>query len=85
MSSSALSMPVLHTMIPDAVYVPTFGEGFEPERNGAALLIKARCGTGKSSAFREFMTRVLAKRPGARVLLLSANIQYGSNGRRAEA
>ena len=79
MSSSVLSMPVLHKMMPDAVYVPTFGGDFKPERNGRALLIKAGCGRGKSSAFREYMTSVLAKRPGARVLLLSANIQYGSN------
>ena len=63
MSNSALSMPVLHKVLPDAVYVPNFGEGFEPQRNGAALLIKARCARGKSSAFREYMTRVLAKRP----------------------
>lgn len=79
MSSSALSMPVLHKMMPDAVYVPTLGGDFKPERNGRALLIKAGCGRGKSFTFREYMTRVLAQSTGARVLLLSANILYGSN------
>ena len=52
---------------------------FEPERNGRALLIRAGCGRGKSFAFREYMARVLKGMPGARVLLLSANILYGSN------
>ena len=87
--SSALSLPMLHKMMPDAVYVPRFGTqlgfvpgstmGFEPERYGRALLIKAGCGRGKSAQFREYMKRVLAQSPGARVLLLSANILYGSN------
>eukprot|EP00966_Prymnesium_polylepis_P213039 4933855-Prymnesium_polylepis.1 len=87
--NSALSLPVLHKLMPDAVYVPKFGSrldfeagstmGLEPERYGRALLIKAGCGRGKSAQFREYMTRVLAQSPGARVLLLSANILYGSN------
>ena len=36
-------------------------------------------GRGKSFAFREYMTRVLTQSSGARVLLLSATIMYGSN------
>ena len=89
MPGTGLSLPVLHKMLPDAVYVPKFGTrldfeagstlGFEPERHGRALLIKAGCGRGKSFAFREYMMRVIAESPGARVLLLSANILYGSN------
>eukprot|EP00966_Prymnesium_polylepis_P247300 5718386-Prymnesium_polylepis.1 len=78
---SALALPMLHKMMPDDVYVPPFGSvlGFEPVRNGPALLIKAGCGRGKSFVFRQYMERVLADNPGARVLLLSANILYGSN------
>jgi hypothetical protein len=88
MKRSTLNLPVLHKMMPDAVYVPTFGTrldfegstmGFEPERHGRALLIRAGMGTGKSSKFREYMKRILTEMPGARVLLLSANILYGSN------
>lgn len=84
-----LSLPVLHKTMPNAAYVPKFGSqldfepgstmGFEPERHRRALLIRAGCGRGKSARFREYMNRVLAQRPGARVLLLSANILYGSN------
>jgi hypothetical protein len=47
MTSSALSLPILHNVIPDAVYVPKFGSqldfeagssmGFEPERYGREL------------------------------------------------
>ena len=62
-------------------YVPAIGsvEDFAPERNGAILAIAAGCGTGKSTRFREFMEVVWAERPHARVLLLSANILYGTN------
>ena len=68
MKRSTLNLPVLHKMMPDAVYVPTFGTrldfegstmGFEPERHGRALLIRAGMGTGKSSKFREYMKRIL--------------------------
>ena len=53
----ANALEVAHSDLPEAEYVPAFGPGFEPKRNGPALLIRAGCGRGKSYAFREYMKR----------------------------
>ena len=51
-----------------------------PRSAGEILAIKAGCGQGKSLRFRQFMQEnVFAVKPTARVLLLSANILYGTN------
>ena len=70
----------------DSVYVPKIGSSFEfnliPRSSqlcGNILAIACGCGRGKSFVFREYMTRVLKGRPKARILLLSANILYGTN------
>ena len=70
----------------DSVYVPKIGSCYEfypkPKTKhdpGNVLLVAAPCGRGKSYVFREYMCRVLQDKPSARVLLLSANILYGTN------
>jgi hypothetical protein len=72
----------------DALFVPKIGSyqlpAPKPRRTGQfageILAIKAGCGQGKSLRFREFMQEnVFAVKPTARVLLLSANILYGTN------
>jgi len=74
-SCKQLQLPV------DSEYVPPFGSvpGFEPVRNGPALLLCAGMGRGKSFQFREYMKRIFVEMPGSRVLLISANILYGCN------
>ena len=73
----------------DTEYVPTFGsvmvphlfEPKAPDRDGLGytLAISAPCARGKSWVFREYMKSVLDKSSTTRVLLLSANIMYGTN------
>lgn len=70
----------------NGMYVPKIGSSlqFYPapktcQDPGSVLLIVAPCGRGKSFVFREHMKRVLRDKPSARVLLLSANILYGTN------
>ena len=70
----------------DSEYVPKIGTHlkFTPAAKrknefGNILAIGVPCGRGKSFAFREYMRRVIDKRPSTRILLLSANILYGTN------
>ena len=81
------------TMSINSEYVPKIGTHYDattgrwnaptPKTARAAceiLAMKAMCGTGKSTVFRQFMKEsVFATKPEARVLLLSANILYGTN------
>ena len=73
----------------DREYVPAFHSVMRPyafgpkapsaEDVGYTLGIKAGCGRGKSWVFRQYMKVVLKENPRARILLLSANITYGSS------
>lgn len=73
----------------DEEYVPKFRSVMAPfmlepraarqDDAGYTLAIKAPCGRGKSWVFREYMKMVIAEQPNARILLLSANIMYGTN------
>ena len=71
-------------------YVPaigtTYGLGltFEPipsqkDVPGHLLALAMPCGRGKSIRFREYMQSFLVQNPRSRVLMLSANILYGTN------
>ena len=72
----------------DSEYVPQMRryalDQYEPkpptkDDAGYTLAIRAPCARGKSSVFREYMKIVLAENPNARILLMSANIGYGTN------
>ena len=70
----------------DAEYVPAIGSfpGFVPVAKtakcaGTVLAMNPGCGRGKSSSFRAHMHKVLKHSPNARILLMSANILYGTN------
>ena len=71
----------------NAPFVPEIGSDQLPAPKprtlrsaGEILAIKAGCGQGKSLRFRQYMQEtVYAVKPAARVLLVSANILYGTN------
>ena len=66
--------------VPRFGYVPHFFPVPRTEQNtGNILLIAAPCGRGKSFVFRSYMKSLLQDKHSARVLLLSANILYGTN------
>ena len=60
-------------------YVPQLSGAFAPVRNGAMLAVSAGCARAKSTRFRDYMRDVRAQMPGARILLISANILYAGN------
>lgn len=74
----------------NAEYVPKFGQAlrlglvFEPLPPsdvdcGRIVAVNAGCGRGKSFVFRVYMKKILEENPRARILLMSANILYGTN------
>lgn len=76
--------------VADSEYVPAIGTllqlglAFQPlpptrEDGGCVLAINAPCGRGKSFVFRAYMRRIFSQTPDARVLLMSANILYGTS------
>lgn len=70
----------------NAEYVPAIGSLsdratkclFAPKPYSAVLAMDPPCARGKSTSFHGYMKTLLQTKPGARVLLLSANILYGT-------
>jgi len=75
------------TVTIDGAFVPKIGSDQLPapkprtaRTSGEILAIKGPCGSKKSVRFRQFMKeKIFAVNPTAHVLLLSANILYGTN------
>ena len=71
----------------DSEYVPKIGSHIEftpkpktESDTGNVLALAIPCGRGKSSTFREYMKELIKRRrPNCRILLLSANITYGTH------
>lgn len=68
----------------DSEYVPQIGschngQAFEPEHYSTILAMSPPCARGKSTAFKNWMDEILRDKPSARILLLSANILYGTS------
>ena len=68
----------------DSEYVPAIGschngQAFVPEDFSTILAMSPPCARGKSTAFKNWMDEIYGDKPSARILLLSANILYGTS------
>ena len=68
----------------DSEYVPPIGscyngQAFVPEPYSTILAMSPPCARGKSTAFKNWMDKIHRDKPSARILLLSANILYGTS------
>ena len=79
--------PWTNIQIHDQPYVPPIasfsdrqtGKEFAPLPSADVLALSPPCGRGKSTAFHGYMDKLFERQPAARILLLSANILYGTN------
>ena len=93
-STSVPSQTIVHgwreVNLPNAEYVPEFGtvlqlglvlEPLPPTKDerGRTVAVNFECGRGKSYVFRVYMNKILQENPRARILLMSANIIYGTS------
>ena len=72
------------SMAIDSSYVPKIGtlfkeQTFGPEPYSTILALSPPCARGKSTAFHGYMDELFERKPSSRVLLLSANILYGTS------
>ena len=73
-------MPINEPYVPSIGFTdPVTKQRMGPQPFTTVLALSPPCARGKSTAFHGYMDKLLERKPGARILLLSANIMYGTS------